>query len=187
MKGNGMNGNPTLLPPCRECGNPVSKSAGMCPKCGAPRPAVKEWLGTGFEWKSRKTVYGWPLAHVAFGRDARGKFRVARGVVAVGQFAVGIVTIAQFGVGVLFGFGQFIFGLTSIAQVAVTVLFGIGQFATGYAAVGQIVVAYYGLAQAGLAKHLWSLHVADPEAAKFFISLAEKIGLNIWHWFNAGR
>jgi hypothetical protein len=187
MKGNEMNENPRSLPPCRECGNPVSVSAAACPKCGAPSPAVQDWTGTGFEWKSRKTVYGWPLVHVAFGHDARGKYRVARGVVAVGQFALGLVTVAQFGVGVLFGFGQFILGLTSIAQVAVTVLFGIGQFATGYAAVGQFVVAYYGLAQAGLAKHLWSMHVSDPEAARFFISLAKKIGLNIGHWFNVGR
>jgi hypothetical protein len=178
---------PTTLPQCRECGNPVSEQARICPKCGSPCPAVNEWKGTGFEWKSQKTLYGWPLVHIAFGRNAKGRLHVAKGVIAIGQFAVGIVTVAQFGVGILFGFGQFIFGLTALAQIAVALMFGIGQIATGVAAVGQLVIAWYGLGQVGLAKHLWSMNIADPEAAKFFIELAAKIKLNIRPWFNAGR
>jgi hypothetical protein len=141
--------------------------------------------GTGFEWKSQRTVYGWPLVHVAFGREASGKFRVAKGVIAIGQFGIGLFTIAQIGVGFLFGFGQVMVGLTAIAQVAVTVLFGFGQFASGVAAVGQVVLAYYGLGQVGLAAHLWSIGTKDPEAARFFTALAAKIGLNIGHWFRA--
>lgn len=117
---------PANLTPCRECGTPVSERARICPKCGAPRPALKEWKGTGFEWKSQKTLYGWPLVHIAVGRDAGGRLRVAKGVIAIGQFAVGLVTVAQFGVGLLFGFGQFIFGLTALAQFAVALVLGIG-------------------------------------------------------------
>ena len=29
-----------LLKPCRECKNPVSITAGFCPKCGAKKPAL---------------------------------------------------------------------------------------------------------------------------------------------------
>ena len=175
---------PPGVTPCRKCRNPVSEAAKACPNCGAPHPGLAALPQTGFEWKSGQTFYGWPLIHIAFGRGADGKFRVAKGVIAIGQFGIGLFTVAQVGVGFCFGFGQVMVGLTAIAQVAVTVLLGIGQFASGYAAVGQIVLAYYGLGQAGLAAHLWSTASKDPEAARFFASLAAKIGLRISHWFN---
>jgi len=115
--------------------------------------------------------------HIAFGRDAQGKLRIAKGIIAIGQFAVGVITIAQFGVGILFGFGQFIFGLTAVAQFAVAVIFGLGQFATGYIAIGQFALAYYALAQVGFAKYLWSTGRKDVEAVDFFYQLAEKLRL----------
>jgi hypothetical protein len=165
----------------------VSLNARTCPHCGAPRPALRDWNGSGFEWKSEFTVYGYPLVHVAVGRDKTGKLRVAKGIIAIGQFAVGLVTVAQFGVGILFGFGQFIVGSTALAQFAVALVFGAGQIASGYVAIGQIVIGYYGLAQAGLAAHLWSTHHKDPEAARFFADLAEKIGFHVAHWFQQQR
>jgi hypothetical protein len=163
------------LAACRECGAEVSVEALTCPHCGAPRPTDPDWSGTGFEWQSQATCRGYPLIHVAFGKDARGRRRVARGVIAIGQFAVGLITVAQFGVGVLFGFGQFILGFTALAQFAFAVYLGIGQVATGYVAVGQVVLAYYGLAQIGLAKFLWSTHRQDPEAVRFFQSLWDSL------------
>ena len=33
-------GSDGLLKPCRECENPVSITAGFCPKCGAKNPAL---------------------------------------------------------------------------------------------------------------------------------------------------
>lgn len=161
------------LSTCRECQAQVSTEALSCPHCGAPFPAQPVWTGSGFEWKSARTFMGYPLVHVAVGKDSRGKRRVAKGVIAIGQFAVGLITVAQFGVGLLFGFGQFIFGFTAVAQFAGGLAVGIGQFATGYAAVGQIVVAYYGLAQLGLGEFLWTAGKhgrKDPEAVQFFLS-----------------
>lgn len=148
----------------------------MCPHCGASYPASEEWSGTGIDWKSSTTCYGYPLVHIAFGRDAQGRLRVAKGVIAIGQFAIGAITIAQFGIGILFGFGQFIFGLTAVAQFAVTAIFGVGQFAVGYFAIGQFALGYYALAQMGFAKYLWSASRKDPEAVEFFRQLAEKVG-----------
>ncbi len=164
---------------CRECGREVSTEALACPHCGAPAPGQqKTWwrfLGLkrpwGFEWKSARTFKGYPLVHVAVGWNEQGRLRVAKGVIAIGQFAVGAVTIAQFGVGLLFGFGQFIFGLTALAQFAGGLLVGVGQFACGYVAVGQVVVGYYGLAQTGWAEFLWSIKRKDPEAVTFFQEL----------------
>ena len=156
---------------CRECQHEVSDVARACPQCGAPFPGRRHWQGTGYDWKSRTTVCGYPLVHIAYGRDARGKLRVARGVIAIGQFAIGLVTIAQFGIGFLFGFGQFFLALTAVAQVAVTPLCGIGQLATGYIAIGQMALGYYALGQIAYGMHVWSVHRRDPAALAFFARL----------------
>ena len=162
---------------CRECHRAVSTQASACPHCGAPQPADSGWGGTGYEWKSEATFVGVPWVHVAWGRDANGRRRVAKGVVAVGQFAVGAVTIAQFGIGVVFGFGQFVAGLTAVGQFAGGALFGLGQFASGEMAVGQFAAGVWVLAQFGLGRHVWSLNRKDPEAIEFFRALGEQVGL----------
>ncbi|MDQ1258104.1 MAG: hypothetical protein QG656_2713, partial [Candidatus Hydrogenedentes bacterium] len=149
------------LTACRECGNEVSTDARHCPHCGAPFPSRAEWTGWGYEWKSKTSVAGWPLVHIAFGRNAQGRLRVARGIFAVGQFAIGMVTIAQFGVGALFGLGQFMVGLTAVAQFALSAYFALGQIAVGGIAIGQVVVARYGLGQGGFAQYLWSAAQKD--------------------------
>jgi len=163
------------LLPCRECQREVSTEATTCPHCGAPRPSDQEWRGTGYEYRSERTFYGYPLIHVAFGKDARGRRRVAKGIIAIGQFAFGVITVAQFGVGLVFGFGQFIFGFTALAQFAGGLFLGVGQFASGYVAIGQIVLAKIGLAQMGLAEALWSPQRRDPAAVDFFRQLWEDL------------
>jgi uncharacterized membrane protein YvbJ len=111
---------------CRECGREISDQALACPQCGAPFPTQASWSGWGFEYKSHTTVAGWPLVHVSF------KFRpnrtpvVARGIVAIGQFATGVVCISQFGVGVL-----------SVSQFTIAA-FAIAQFAAAYSLIAQI-------------------------------------------------
>ncbi|MBN2103700.1 hypothetical protein JW835_06630 [bacterium] len=165
------------LVPCRECRHSVSRNARSCPECGAPFPARQIWNGWGFEWKSRTTYFGYPLIHVAFGRDARGKLRVAKGIIAVGQFAIGMITVAQFGIGFIFGLGQFILAFTAIAQFAGALYFALGQFAIAYAAVGQIAVGYFARCQIGFAKYLWSMTRQDPEAVHFFRNLLSHVNL----------
>jgi len=161
---------------CPDCGGEISSRAHFCPHCGAPygKPASSQYVvpDWGYEWKSQVDVFGIPLIHVAVGRKS-GKLRVAKGIIAIGQFGIGLITIAQFGVGFVFGFGQFIFGAAVIAQFAAGVGFGLGQFATGYIAVGQMVFGVYGLAQLGLAKYLWTAKHHDPEAMAFFRNLLE--------------
>jgi hypothetical protein len=160
---------------CRECQKEVSSDARRCPYCGAPLPAREGSSGRGFEWKSRQAFYGYPLVHIAFGRDDHNRIHVAKGVIAIGQFGVGLITFAQFGIGIVFGFGQFIFGLTGIAQFAITGLFGIGQFATGYIAIGQLALGYYVLAQVGLGKYMWTSATQDSQALEFFRNLLQNV------------
>ena len=159
------------LVPCRACRHEVSDIARACPRCKVPFPGRPGWQGTGYEWKSRPTVWGYPLVHVAFGRNARGKLRIAKGVIAIGQFAIGVITVAQFGIGLLFGFGQFFLALTAVAQVALTPVCGIGQLATGYMAMGQLAVGYYALGQITYAVHGWSINQRDAVALEFFLGL----------------
>lgn len=121
---------------CRECQHTVSEQALACPNCGAPYPARARWDGWGFEYKSAATVLGWPLVHISF------KFRPnympvpARGIIAIGQFAVGVVNISQFGIGVfslsqftvsVYAVAQFAFAWSLIAQIGLYVDRGYGQ------------------------------------------------------------
>ena len=106
------------MKPCRDCGREVSEQAMVCPQCGAPFPAKEKWDGWGYEYRSRLTLFGLPLIHVSFKYRPNRTPVVARGVIAIGQFACGIVTISQFGVGV-FSVSQFTVAGWALAQFAV--------------------------------------------------------------------
>lgn len=157
----------------RRRGQPSGEPSSWESLPGSPLPPGRRPFG--FEWRSSRSFRGYPLVHVAVGRDSQGKWRVAKGIVAIGQFGVGVVTIAQFGIGLLFGCGQFILGFTALAQVAVGLYAALGQVAVGYVAVGQVVLAHYGLAQVGWAIHLWSPDSQDPRAVAYFTRLFESL------------
>lgn len=125
----------------------------------------------GFEWKTRAALFGIPLIHVAFGRDPAGRLRVAKGFIAVGQFALGGITVAQFGVGLIFGLGQCVCGLAAVGQVAAGLLFAIGQIATSILAVGQVAVGLYALGQVAWGRYLWTPDRVDMEAVALFYTI----------------
>jgi hypothetical protein len=113
------------MKPCRECRHQVSEAALACPQCGAPYPAREAWDGWGYEYKSQAAIGGLPLLHISFKYRSNRTPVVARGVIAIGQFACGIVCIAQFSVGVV-SLSQF-----TVAGVA------LAQFALAYSLVAQ--------------------------------------------------
>ena len=158
---------------CGECGASISEKAWTCPQCGNPIQArVNSRSRWGFEWRSQSELLGWPLIHVAIGRDKKtGKLLVAKGIIAVGQFGIGLITVAQFGIGVLFGFGQLVGGIFTVGQVALGIYFGLGQMATGITAVGQLALGQYVLAQVGFGEYVWSPKIRDPEAVEHFKNL----------------
>jgi hypothetical protein len=164
--------------PCRSCRQIVRADSQRCPFCGASFPAQGQIPTSGFEWKTETEFFGYPLVHIAVGRDDEGRLRVAKGVIAIGQYAIGAFTVAQFGVALIFGIGQFILGPIVLGQVAVGLLFGAGQIATGYAAVGQLAFGYYAVGQIGLGKYFWGGGQHDLQVLEFFRRLLEKIG---WH------
>lgn len=160
---------------CPKCRMRLPDNAVSCPRCGSLlKPPLSKDAGVwrGFEWKSRVEIKGWPLVHIAFGRDKHtGKLLIAKGIVAIGQFAFGVITIAQFGVGLLFAFGQFTGGIIAIGQFALGIYFGLGQFASGLTAIGQFALGKYVLAQMGLGEYVWSVQIKDPRALEYFRSL----------------
>lgn len=124
------------MTPCRECRREVSEQAVFCPGCGAPHPAKPAWNGYGFEWKSELAVGGLPFVHISFKYRPDRRPVVARGVIAIGQFAVGVVTISQFGLGLVsvsqftvagFALAQFALAWSLVAQMGVYVAEGHGQ------------------------------------------------------------
>jgi len=96
----------------------VSEEAVFCPNCGAPYPAMDRNAGRGFEYKSETTLFGLPLLHVSFKYRMNRTPVVAKGIVAIGQFAVGVISISQFGIG-LFSIGQFVLAGSALAQFAI--------------------------------------------------------------------
>jgi len=135
------------MKPCRECKRDISEQAISCPNCGAPYPAKEKWDGWGFEYKSQATLFGLPLVHVSFKYRPNRAPVVAKGIIAIGQFACGIVTISQFGIGV----------------------FSVSQFTVAGFALAQFAVAYSLVAQFGL-----YLHEGRGQIVK---SLTELMGL----------
>jgi hypothetical protein len=127
---------------CPECGSEMSDRAWACPRCGHPGKGTVPplfrlgWLG--YEWKSKSNIAGIPFVHVAIGWNPEtGMLRVARGIIAIGQFGIGLITVAQFGIGLLFALGQFVAGSYAIGQFAAGIFFALGQFAAGISAIGQ--------------------------------------------------
>ena len=119
-----------MLRSCRACGHRVSDEALACPSCGAPHPARERWDGWGFEYRSQAEILGYPLLHVSFKYRPNRMPVPARGIIAIGQFAIGFVTISQFGVGVL-----------SLSQFTVAV-YAIAQFAVAYSLIAQLGIYF---------------------------------------------
>ena len=127
------------LLPCRDCAEPVNLDAVTCSQCGAPRPALREWNGEGYEWKSTAALAGWPLVHVAFGIDREGKVRVARGIIALGQRAVGGVAVGILALGVI-SCGVVCGGVASLGVVAGGLVVACGVNAVAPIAFGVVAV-----------------------------------------------
>jgi hypothetical protein len=121
---------------CRECRHQISEQAVSCPNCGAPFPAREKWDGWGFEYKSEASFLGLPLLHVSFKYRPNRVPVPAKGIIAIGQFAVGFFTLSQFGLGVVsvsqfaiagYALAQFAFAYKLVAQFGIYLHEGYGQ------------------------------------------------------------
>lgn len=109
-------------------------------------PAGSAWaLTPGYEYKSERTLFGLPLVHINLGYGLRG----AKGVFAVGNYAVGVVAVGGFSAG-LIGIGGLSVGLLAIGGVAVGGL-ALGGLAVGGIALGACAVGRYAFGVAAVA------------------------------------
>jgi len=134
---------------------------------------------TYYEFSSHIRILGMPFVHIAWGRNpVTGKLAVARGFIAIGQFAIGVISIGQLSIGFL-SLGQLSLGLwAALGQAAIGFL-AIGQLAVGLrAAIGMLAVAFHavGMLTAGgtcvggpsACTHAWNIERRDPAAIQDF-------------------
>ncbi|HSI07628.1 MAG: protein kinase [Rariglobus sp.] len=132
----------------------------------------------GVSYRSRRTLLGLPLLHIATGVDpVTGKRRIARGIVAIGDHAQGVFAFGGVAIGGV-SFGGVSLGLFSYGGLALGLLvhggLGIGALASfaGLAiapiALGGSALGWYAYGGAAWGRHVNSPSRHDPAAVDFF-------------------
>jgi tRNA A-37 threonylcarbamoyl transferase component Bud32/MFS family permease len=143
----------------------------------------------GHEYKSKTTIFGVPLVHIATGIDpATGKKRVAKGIIAIGDVAVGVIAMGGIAMGG-FTLGGVSFGVFSLGGLAlglvlasggcaVAGVFAFGGLAVGGIALGGMAVGYYAFGGGAFGVHTMSGAGVDPAAERLFMPWAMR-----WTWW----
>jgi len=155
------------LTKCAECGKEISEKALMCPNCGCAASGSGRLLA--YEYRSKTEILGLPLVHIVYGlpiHPVTGRFRVAKGIVAIGNIATGGLAIGGVSLGIV-GFGGVAVGLVAVGGLAVGLL-ALGGMAIGLVAVGGGAVGYYALGGGAWGKHALGANARDPNAVQFF-------------------
>jgi len=86
---------------------------------------------TYFEYRSQAEINGWPLIHINVGtHPVTGRPLVAKGMIAIGNFAIGVVSIGAAAIGVV-TLAAFGLGIVSMASFAIGII-AFGALALGY-------------------------------------------------------
>ena len=138
---------------------------------------IPRWA-MGVDYRSKATLWGLPLLHVATGMDpGTGKPRVATGIIAIGNVARGGVAIGGVAMGgIAFGglalggvaFGGLSLGLVALGGLALALLGAAGGGAAAPIAVGGGAVGYWALGGVAWGAHVLSALGTDPRAREFF-------------------
>jgi hypothetical protein len=128
----------------------------------------------GFDYRSKKKLFGLPLLHVCSGSDpVTGKKRIARGIIAVGDVAQGVVAFGGLAMGGLtFGglslgvlnCGGVCFGLLSFGGVAIGLLGAYGGLAIGTFAFGGFAVGIWAWGGGAVGLHVVEGSLRDSAA-----------------------
>lgn len=127
---------------------------GLVKKQAPPRIGWKRrgrYSSGGYEYCSESKLFGLPLVHIVAGDVGRTGTYVAKGIIAIGPFAIG-----------LFSLGGFSIGLFSLGGVSIGLLLALGGLAVGgFGAIGGAAISY-GIAVGGFAM---AYHLAIGSAA----------------------
>ena len=132
-----------------------------------------------FEYKSKMTIFEWPVVHIVYGVDpATKKPKIAKGLIAIGPVAIGGVAIGGTAVGGL-AFGGAAIGMVSFGGAAIGLLFALGGMAIGSGlsigggAVGTMAIGggafgYYAIGGGAHGVIAFGANNQDPFALAFF-------------------
>jgi hypothetical protein len=152
------------------CGYPLR--TGAAPAFSPGVTAIRISGLRGIEYRSKITLLGLPLIHIATGFDDNGKKRIARGVIAVGDIALGVFAMGGAAIGGI-SVGGLSLGALAIGGLALGAVGALGGCAIGYSAIGGCAIGYYAMGGAAFGAHTVSALGADPEAANWF---GDKLG-----------
>lgn len=133
----------------------------------------------GHEYRSKTTIFGIPLVHVAKGVDPiTHRRRVAKGIIAIGDLAIGGLAIGGVSCGVVsiggVAFGGVTLGGVSIAAalacggLALSCGLALGGLAVAPVAIGGCAVGYYVSGGAGFGVYPFAANARSPEGEEFF-------------------
>src|SRR5260370_7109305 len=135
----------------------------------------------GYEYRSKTTVFGWPLVHIASGIDPMtGRKRIAKGIIAMGDVAFGVLALGGCAFGVFAGggvaIGFFTFGGLSIGLLLALGGGAIGGLAIGGGALGLIAVGggaigYYPAGGGPPGGPAPGTHFQEPPPVPFFATV----------------
>jgi len=145
-----------------EYGRGSGRSGGHAEDFPFHRP---RWGGAwGYEYKSKRTLFGLPLVHVNVGfgiRRAKGILAIgtiARGFIAIGLLSVGLLSLGLFGLGLL-AIGVLGVGLMAVGSIAVGGI-AIGAVAIGIVALGALAIGMFSTGALAVASHIAVGHTA---------------------------
>ena len=139
-----------------------------------------------FEYKSKRTLWGLPLVHVASARDPAGRrMKLARGIIAIGDVAIGVLAVGGFSLGVV-SVGGIAAGLLTLAGVGLGLILALGGVAFGAVAFGGVAMGLLA-ATGGVAL---SLFAATGAASHTVYGLSEEarqsLTSRMWLLVNGG-
>ena len=122
----------------KDSGEPLTMTAEAAGPTGAIPPF---WYmrGRGYEYKSKRTLYGLPLVHVNIGW-----MKKAKGIIAVGNIAQGVISIGLLSMGLL-SFGLLSLGVIGFGVFGIGLLLAVGSISVGTFSIGAVAIGVFTL------------------------------------------